>query len=228
LNQKAASKTFKKNGRVLVPDILEEHCAARLVQHMHDMPEWNLVFQNQQKHFDLSASQFEALSETDKTEIKNSVYSGAQQGFSYMYKNYPAYDLLQSGKCSAVLTEFQEFLNSNAFLNTIRTISGIANIEFADAQATRYEPGHFLTSHNDAVAGKNRLAAYVFNLSSDWHPDWGGNLMFYDDDNNVTEAFSPRLNSLSLFSVGTKHAVSLVSPFAKRPRLSVTGWLRFH
>ena len=55
------------------------------------------------------------------------------------------------------------------------------NIDYADAQATRYEPGHFLTSHNDSVEGKNRLVAYVFNFTPGWHPDWGGNLMFYDE-----------------------------------------------
>lgn len=227
MNQEAARQSFENDGRVLIPHILDESCAAALVKHLNDMPEWNLVFQNEGKHYDLSASQFEALPLKDKEEIKTSVYSGAQQGFSYMFKNYPAFDLAQSGNCSALLAAFLEFLNSPSFLETIASISGIQNIEFADAQATRYEPGHFLNSHNDAVAGKNRLAAYVFNLTADWHPDWGGNLMFYDDDKDVTEVFVPGMNSLSLFSVGTKHAVSLVSPFARRPRLAVTGWLRF-
>lgn len=191
------------------------------------MSEWNLVFQNQNKHFDLSANQFEALELKDKTEIRNSVYSGAQRNFSYMYKNYPAFDLTQSGECSELLTDFLGFLNSKTLLKAISNISGIQNIEFADAQATRYEPGHFLTSHNDIVAGKNRLAAFVFNLTANWHPDWGGNLMFYDENQNVTDVFAPKMNSLSLFAVGTKHAVSLVSPFAGRPRLAVTGWFRF-
>lgn len=191
------------------------------------MPEWNLVFQSQKKHFDLSASQFDALEAKDIAEIKNSVYSGAQQNFSYMYKNYPAYDLAHKGECSETLTQFLEFLNSKAFLTAMMNITGMQGIEFADAQATRYEPGHFLTSHNDEVAGKNRLAAYVFNLTTDWHPDWGGNLMFYDENQNVTDVFVPKMNSLSLFAVGTKHAVNLVSPFARRPRLAITGWLRF-
>lgn len=227
LNQKAATKTFKKTSRILIPDILEKGCAAHLVQHLIDMPEWNLVFKNQNKHFDLSASQFEALQLKDKTEIKNSVYSGAQRNFSYMYKNYPAFDLVQSGGFSELLTEFLGFINSKPFLKVISNISGIENIKFTDAQATRYEPGHFLTSHNDMVAGKNRLAAFVFNLSADWHPDWGGNLLFYDDSQNFRNVFAPKMNSLSLFSVGTKHAVSLISPFARAPRLAVTGWFRF-
>lgn len=191
------------------------------------MPDWNLVFRNQQKHYDLSANGFAKLESVEQSEIINSIYSCAQQDFGYMYKNYPVFDLAQSGDCSELLKEFLDFLNSNSVLTTIRKISGLQGIEFADAQATRYDPGHFLKSHNDLVEGKNRLAAYVFNLTPDWHPDWGGNLMFYDDKKNVTDVFVPKLNSLSLFAVGTRHAVSLVSPFARRARIAITGWFRF-
>lgn len=206
---------------------MDTGCAENLVKHLLAMPDWNLVFRNQQKHYDLSANGFAELESEEQSEITNSIYSCAQQEFGYMYKNYPVFDLAQSGNCSELLKEFLDFLNSNTVLTTIRQISGLRNIEFADAQATRYDPGHFLKSHNDLVAGKNRLAAYVFNLTSDWHPDWGGNLMFYDDKKNVTDVFVPKLNSLSLFAVGTRHAVSLVSPFARRARFAITGWFRF-
>ena len=151
------------------------------MKHLITMQDLNLVFRNQQKHFDLSANGFENLDPLDKADIQNSIYSCAQQEFGHMYKNYPIFDLVQSGNCSDVLKDFLEFLNSKSVLDSIRRISGFQNIDYADAQATRYDPGYFLTSHNDSVDGKNRLAAYVFNLSPRWHPDWGGNLMFYDD-----------------------------------------------
>lgn len=197
------------------------------MKHLITMQDLNLVFRNQQKHFDLSTNGFENLDPLDKADIQNSIYSCAQQEFGHMYKNYPIFDLVQSGNCSDVLKDFLEFLNSKSVLDSIRRISGFQNIDYADAQATRYDPGYFLTSHNDSVDGKNRLAAYVFNLSSRWHPDWGGNLMFYDDQKNVMDVFVPKMNSLSLFAVGTRPAVSLVSPFARRPRLAITGWFRF-
>lgn len=228
LNQKAAAKTFKKIGRVLIPNILEKDGADLLLQHVSTMPEMNLVFRNQQKHYDLSANGFENLDPEDKADIQNSVYSCAQREFGYMYKNYPISDLVQSGNCSALLRDFLEFLNTKSMLDALRRITGFQNIDYVDAQATRFDPGHFLTSHNDSVDGKNRLAAYVLNLSPRWHPDWGGNLMLYDDENNVMDVFVPKMNSLSLFAVGTQHAVSLVSPFARRPRVAITGWLRFH
>lgn len=227
VNRKAAAKSFKKNSRVLIPNILSNDCAKLLVKDLSSLPDWNLVFRNNQKHYDLSAGGFAALELTEREEIKTSIYSCAQQDFGYMYKNYPIFDLVQSGNCMDSLEEFLQFLNSDVVLDTVRHITGFKNIEFTDAQATCYEPGHFLSSHNDSVTGKNRLAAYVFNLTPDWHPDWGGNLMFHDENNNVTDVIVPGINTLSLFAVGIKHAVSLVSPFARRPRMSITGWFRF-
>ena len=227
LNRKAAAKTFKRDGKILIPDILSDECAVSLTGYLSGRKEWNLVFRSQGKHYDVSASGFESLPSNEQNEFRQSVYSSAQRDFGYMYKNYPILDLVEAGNCEKFLEHFLNFVNSDAVLNTIRRITGIENIDYADAQATRYEPGHFLTSHDDIVPGKNRLAAYVFNLTTEWFPDWGGNLMFYDDENKISKVFVPLFNSLSLFLVGNKHAVSTVSPFARRPRMAITGWFRY-
>ncbi|HEX5536856.1 MAG TPA: 2OG-Fe(II) oxygenase family protein [Sphingobium sp.] len=36
----------------------------------------------------------------------------------------------------------------------------------------------------------------------------------------------PRFNALSLFRVPQRHHVGCVAPFAPKPRISITGWLR--
>src|SRR4051812_34932695 len=53
------------------------------------------------------------------------------------------------------------FLNSPVFLNFARSVTGFEEIAYADAQATCYRPGHFLTAHDDDTPGAKRLAAYV-------------------------------------------------------------------
>jgi Rps23 Pro-64 3,4-dihydroxylase Tpa1-like proline 4-hydroxylase len=68
------------------------------------------------------------------------------------------------------------------------------------------------------------LFAYVINLSRDWQADWGGLLQFIDESGAVSETFMPRWNTLSLFRVPQGHAVSLVAPWARAPRLALTGW----
>ena len=114
-------------------------------------------------------------------------------------------------------------LDTNVLL---RAVTGDERIDFADAQASRYRPRHLLTAHNDLSAGKNRLYAYVLNLTREWRADWGGVLMFQGDDGHVEHGWTPAFNALNLFTVPTRHAVSQVAVHAPRDRLSIVGWLR--
>ena len=70
-------------------------------------------------------------------------------------------------------------------------MTGDDRIDLADAQASRYRPGHVLTAHNDVSPGKNRLYGYVLNFSRDWRADWGGNLVFYGDDGHIQHGWVP-------------------------------------
>lgn len=110
-------------------------------------------------------------------------------------------------------------------LSLLRSVTCAGEIDFADAQATAYGPGHFLTAHDDLVAGKNRHAAYVFGLTPRWSIDWGGLLLVHEGGKEAA-AIVPGFNMLSLFKVPQPHSVSMVAPFAANRRYSVTGWLR--
>ena len=119
-----------------------------------------------------------------------------------------------------------EFLNSSAFIGSDRRLTGDSSIALVDANATLYEPGHFLTRHDDAVDGKNRVAAYVLNLTPVWSADWGGILNFHAGDGHVIEGYVPTFNALNVFRVPQMHGVSYVTPFAVAGRFSVSGWFR--
>jgi Rps23 Pro-64 3,4-dihydroxylase Tpa1-like proline 4-hydroxylase len=69
--------------------------------------------------------------------------------------------------------------------------------------------------------------AYVMNFcAEEWRPDWGGYLLFYDEDGDVVAGFKPRFNALNLFRVPQKHSVTYVAPFAPIARFAITGWFR--
>lgn len=119
-----------------------------------------------------------------------------------------------------------DFLNSPAFIAFARAVTGDDRIDLADAQASRYRPGHVLTAHNDVSPGKNRLYGYVLNFSRDWRADWGGNLVFHGPDGHIEHGWVPAFNALNLFVVPTRHAVTQVASFAAKDRLSIVGWLR--
>jgi Rps23 Pro-64 3,4-dihydroxylase Tpa1-like proline 4-hydroxylase len=113
------------------------------------------------------------------------------------------------------------FCNSGPFLDFARCVTGNAGIAIADAQATRYRPGHFLSRHEDAPG---RVAAYVLNLTPRWRPDWGGALLFCDRPGHFSGGYLPAFNALNILAA--EHLVGFVSPFAGAHRLSVSGWSR--
>lgn len=162
------------------------------------------------------------------TGIAQGIYAQAQNSFQYCYNNYPIYDAHRAGENKGhLLHDFYEWLNSEVFLDFTREITGFDDISFLDAQATRYKPGHFLTTHDDVAAGKNRRAAYIFGFTMDWPADWGGYLQLLDKDDNIRFGIRPAFNFLSILAVPQKHTVGIVAPFAGGMRFSITGWLRY-
>jgi Rps23 Pro-64 3,4-dihydroxylase Tpa1-like proline 4-hydroxylase len=218
--------------RVHITQILEPASADRLHATLAAEPRWNLVTTINGRHVDLDAAGMDSQSAAQKDHFRTHVYAPARaSGFQYLFENVPIYDLHHKGSADAPnrrpwVSEVYAFLNSAPVLAFVRRVTGADDIGFADAQATRYRPGHFLTEHDDDVSGKNRRAAYVLNLTPDWRADWGGLTLFIGADGHVEEAFTPRFNALNIFLVPQSHAVSVVAPFAPAMRYSITGWFR--
>ena len=149
----------------------------------------------------------------------------ASQGVGFLYGGYM---MNRPGKDRdpelAILYELYDYLGGEEALEIFRAITGIDNITGIDAQFTRYTSGQYLTRHSDNITEEGRRVAFVFGFSSNWHPDWGGLLQFYENDGTPRDAWTPEFNTLSLFDVRHVHSVSYVTPFAAAPRLSLTGW----
>jgi len=77
--------------------------------------------------------------------------------------------------------------------------------------------------HTDWVG--QRTVAYVWHLSKNWKPEWGGALYWAQNDHAVA-TFPASFNTLVLFSVTTRsaHFVTTVSPNHKGKRLTFNGW----
>lgn len=228
LDVAAHAKRYAARGRAHIPDILEPEGAERLASFLETEPRWNLVTLIAGQHRDLDSAGMSRQSPEEKAKFLAHVHQPAREGrFQYLYDNIPVYDAWHARRAERPLLDaFFEFLNGEEFLAFGRAVTGADDIGFADAQATRYGPGHFLTMHDDRVEKKDRRAAYVVNLTRQWSPDWGGLTVFATPDLHIEEAFTPRFNALNIFKVPQPHAVTLVAPFAARARYGVTGWLR--
>lgn len=151
----------------------------------------------------------------------------AGAGFSFIYRSFPMLTAYQQRRLpDHLLHRVFEFINGPAVLGLMRHVTGHMDIARADAQATLYEPGCFLTTHNDSMPAHHRRAAYVFGFTRTWRLDWGGLLLFHDERGRVLDGATPGFNTLDIFSVPQLHSVSSVAPFAQAGRYAITGWAR--
>jgi Rps23 Pro-64 3,4-dihydroxylase Tpa1-like proline 4-hydroxylase len=120
-----------------------------------------------------------------------------------------------------------ELWNSQIFINAIEFITGQENLRWVkDSTFTsKYEAGDFLYTHTDKDNGR---IAFVYQLTKNWLPGYGGLFMRMDDWVNVDATILPQFNRLTIFDVtgeGTPHIVTNVIPNLKNCRMAYSGWL---
>lgn len=218
---------FARDRRIQIAPFLTQPSAEQLAAQLTIRADWRRVLNSGTKVFEFAASEVEALTPEQSKRLDDAVHAAARDGFQYRYDSIRVPDSAVEREASDdPVAAFAAFLSSGPVLSLLERVIGSADLGFADAQATRYVAGDFLTAHDDDVPGKNRHAAYVFGLTQEWRAEWGGLLLFHGGSGGVAQGYVPGFNTLSLFAVPQPHSVSLVAPFAGAPRLSITGWLR--
>lgn len=226
LDLAAARARLAETGRVRVEGVLGAGATILAEAVAHPDMVWNRAIRNPY-NADVPVAVFESEPIEEQARLVSLAHEEATEGFQFIF------DRLRLGQARGMglpipkaLYELHALFNGEDYLNFARDLTGDDRIAYVDAQTTRYLPGHFLNSHTDEHEGAGRLYAYVLNLTPRWRAEWGGLLMFLDDDGAVSETFTPAFGTLNVFKVPQDHAVSMVAPFAGGPRHSITGWWR--
>lgn len=222
----ALTAAYRASGRISIEPFLTDTAANALREHLAGRADWMLVMNAGEKVYEMPRTAAAALTPDQRATLDRKIGESALHGFQYRYESIRVADD-PGTRGDTLLDQFATFLSSPPVIGLLRGITG-APVEFADAQATAYGPGHFLTRHDDDVAGKGRHAAYVLGLTPGWRAEWGGLLLFHDGEREIDHGFAPAFNALRLFTVPAVHSVSHVWPWVPEPRVSVTGWLRSH
>ncbi len=226
-DRRLMAQIYAKYGRVHIPSILTPESAVRMHKCLTQETPYSFVANSGEKVYDILAEDYAKLTADEKKAFLDSASVGAQKGFQFIYENYRLTDFGEPFvDPNHYLAKVVAWLNSQELLSFARAVTGEKRIAFADAQATKFGPGHFLTAHDDAIEGKKRVAAYVLNMTPLWHPDWGGNLLFLNKEGHISEGYVPVFNALNILKVPQPHTVSQVSTFAGAYRYSITGWFR--
>ena len=221
LDLKRLQEIYRNFRRLQIKGFLSEASARVLHDALAKSTEWRLTVNRGEEIRHFSLDDLSAWTAEQHALLERAVAFGGRFGFQFRY------DVIRLESTSiGSLLGFRDFMSSPEVVELMQAITGDDDIAFADAHASRYRPGHFLTAHDDQMESMGRKAAYVLNLTPEWRPDWGGLLQFYDGSGNVSRAFTPAFNVLNLFRVPQTHSVSWVTPIAAAPRYAVTGWMR--
>jgi Rps23 Pro-64 3,4-dihydroxylase Tpa1-like proline 4-hydroxylase len=227
LDPAAIAAHFSERGRVHIPGILAPAAAERAHRCLAQELPWRLAIEDGRGSRNLQVADTSQLPPAERERLESALLHRAAEGFAFAYDSFPVHECHRDGiLMDRYVMRVYEFLNSPAFIGFARTVTGIAAIDYADAQATLYRPGHFLTRHDDTGVQQGRQVAYVLNLTPHWRAEWGGLLAFIGVDGHVLEAYTPAMNALNLFRVPALHAVTEVASYAAAGRYSITGWLR--
>lgn len=225
IDVRAVARLFAECGQVSIEPFLRQEQAQQLHRLLRSRTDWRQVINSGEKLFELDRATQASLTAQQRGALDEGVYAGARRGFQFRYETIRVPDEASVRTASDdVLCHFAAWLSQGAPRDLMRRIVGDADIAFADAQATAYSPGDFLTGHDDDVVGKHRVAAYVLGLNPEWRVEWGGLFLLHRDDG--AEALLPGFNRLNLFRVPMMHSVSEVTRATPFRRYAITGWLR--
>ena len=222
-----AANSFARSGIMRIADLFADEVAEVLHRHLETEIDWTRAVTQGDEVWDLSPELVAEIDGGKRTDLLAGLHSRASDSFQFLFDSLIISDDSGARKARGLLVDrLLEALNHPASLDTFRAITGEPSVRLVNGQATRYLPGHFLTSHDDGIDGEDRVAAYVINLTKSWRPDWGGMLQFHNAAGDIPLALKPGFNTIHMFRVPQMHSVSYVAPYAALPRYAITGWLR--
>jgi SM-20-related protein len=230
LDVAALAARFAATGRVQIRNVLTEDSARELQMVLAQATAWGMAVgagAEKPRSFRAAETRLPEGQQALAQAARRAEEHSARGEYGFRFAHYPILEALREGWDRDGPHEvLLEHLNAPDFMDFTRDVTGIDLVK-ADGQATLFAATHYLGQHIDSHVAEGWEVAYVLNLArDDWHPDWGGYLLFLDEEGDVVEGFRPRFNALNLFRVPTPHLVSYVPPFAPVGRLAVTGWLR--
>ena len=223
----ALGRILQEKSRLQVENFFTPDTAEYLHQLLMENKDWYLAYNERDNYYESSMEQLNALNPQQRQKFMNNIYVRARTHFQYVFKQYYITQAIELNEQPGhPMHQMHGFVNSEEVLAVMRKLTGDTAIRKADSYATKYKPGHFLSSHDDRHDKHDRVAAYVVSMNRIWDKNWGGHLAFFDDMGNIEEAFIPSFNTLNMFLIPQIHSVQLVSPFAGTNRTSFSGW--FH
>lgn len=230
LHKRKLKYEFLKDGFVVIDNFLQRSHADAIFEHFNTgMPQWWWSVSTRPAPDGTNTMHNCYYTEDNKSLIESKekaakeAFSRGQ--FSYIFRRTLA-DHVEG--CDCMECNLRQYLSTSEVHEFIHSITDIKVTGSFELFASWYKEGDFLSTHSD---GDNGQVGFVYNISRDWRPEWGGMLHFLKagESNTVEKVISPKYNALVMFDLsttaGADHFVSHVNT-SQAKRLSFTGWFR--
>ncbi|MEM9738278.1 MAG: 2OG-Fe(II) oxygenase family protein [Pseudomonadota bacterium] len=219
-----AAAVFQAHGHVRLAGVMKPERASAIADASKAIDRWSFSYGAAEGVGRIDPQQIQTWPDEQRAAFNHALVTSARKGkgFAYFSRQMTSPDAF--GPLPPPVAAMANDLMSSDVLAFLGKLAGLSGVSKVDAHLTQFRPGHYLTRHIDSLHANNRKLAFVWGLTKDWHPDWGGLLQFYDRSGTPKLAFAPGFNTLDIFSVEQIHAVTYVTPFATGPRQAVSGW----
>lgn len=228
MDRDAARDTFADKGRVRIMEVLTDDAAKSIYRCMANDLAWGISYNEGAAAKHIPREKIAGLTPEARGSLLSDVVNRAAQQFQYAFAEAPLMqDFVAEAENKHAAHRLLEFVNSPAFYQLIGDVTVDDRAFQTELLACCYQPGHFLTVHNDKDPEGRRAYGFFFDFTPQWRPDWGATHMFFEDDNaDITEAFNTHFNTLTIYRVPQRYAISYVPPFAKGARFAMNGWVQ--
>lgn len=134
--------------------------------------------------------------------------------------HYRHHNIYQNDDNPPALVRCRELFNAPRFRALAGRLAGCETDGTARVAASYYQPGDYSLPHEDHVG--QRAIAFIWYLTRDWRPEWGGHFYWCRTGTYIRPSF----NTMVAFRVTrtSSHFVCPVSAQARGKRLAVSGW----
>ena len=142
--------------RVQIRDFLGPPSAEALLAHLQDFADWRHVLNAADNVYEIPCDELASMDEAQRVVLDRKTDERAAREFQFRFDTIRVPDSEpQRIATKTLLAEFAMFLSSPSVVGWFRSITGCNEVDFADAQATRYRNGAYLTGTTTPSKGKS-------------------------------------------------------------------------
>ena len=156
----------------------------------------------------------------DKIKHNNDIKSRRYNSLKLLNSNRFSYSKYEYKNDALILKEINEYLNSPQVLKQVSELTGNKINKTTDIFISKFEPGDFLSVHNDTNLGRY---AFIIYLNETWDKRCGGDLNIITKS-GIHIPIYPEYNKLVLMDIKSEERPHYINTVKCNNRYAITGW----